>query len=105
MITLQEDYLADRTARIWPGLAKRPEPHVPCRTSHTADCHKSLRMMTPVLSDGHASMRRVPHRRIACLVRTARPALRVVPGYHSPHGGASLDARGRLGWHGRNAVP
>jgi hypothetical protein len=27
------------------------------------------------------------------------------PGYHSPHGGASLDARGRLGGHGRNAVP
>src|SRR5215471_380708 len=26
------------------------------------------------------------------------------PGYHSPHGGASLDARGRLGGHGRNAV-
>src|SRR5215467_2484753 len=27
------------------------------------------------------------------------------PGYHSPHGGASPDARGRLGRHGRNTVP
>ena len=59
-------------------------------------------------SAGHTqqrSMRQLPRRRITSLVRTARPAPSAVPGYHNPHGGASPDARGRLGWHGRNAVP